>query len=379
MNANINIPGLLICGLLLVACGGDSKTPPNEVATEQVNPIKEGQRIISTSELHDGDTRLVSLSTHEFPSTIQATGSIDVPPTDRASINALMGGYVKKFSLMEGQQVQKGDLLLTLENMELVELQQEYLEVMEQLKFLESDYQRQQSMLEENITSQKNFLRAESDFKTALARTNGLRTKLQLLGVAPKAVEEGRITSEISIHAPITGKLSQVNVSRGSYVSPEQSIAQIINSEHLLLELQLFERDLLRVQEGQLVQFSIPEISREDFQAEVSLVGRVVDPSSRTITLHARIPDSLSGRFAVGMFVNARIQGSSQSLPSLPEEAILGTGENSYVLVVKDRKQDQILLETIPVTRGILYNGFREISNPQALEGREVLVGDITP
>lgn len=377
MKTNITIYGLLIGGMLLTGCGKEA--PSNEVSSPQVEQVKAGEMVVSASDLRGEDTRLVTLTPHEFPSIIQSTGYIDVPPADRASINAIMGGYVKNFSLMEGQQVQKGDLLVTLENMELVELQQEYLEVVEGLKFLESDYQRQQSMLEENITSQKNFLKAESDYKTALARANGLRAKLQLLNLSPNAVEQGRISSEISIYAPIDGKISRVHVSRGAYVPPDQSIAEVLNSEHLLLELRLFERDLLKVREGQLVQFSIPEISREDFGAEVSLVGRSVDPSSRTITMHARIPDSLSNRFAVGMFVNASIQGAPQSLPSLPEEAILGTGDNSYVLVVKERNQDQVLLETIPVERGMLHEGFREIVNSQALEGREVLVGEITP
>lgn len=374
MKSYLYISVLLVSGLLLNACGNATENQTGPVSSTKVVQTKDGEVKIPSNQAKN--LSLVQLSPKDFPKLIRTTGYIDVPPANRASINALLGGYVKQFSLMEGQKVSRGSLLLTLENTEFIELQQEYLEVVEQLKYLESDYQRQQTMFDENISSRKNFLKSESEFKTAVARANGLREKLRMLNLSPEAVERGEIRSEVPIYSPITGLVSQVLVTRGTYVSPTQSLAEIINSEELLLELRLFERDILNIEEGQEVRFTTPEISQEFFTARVSLVGRNINPESRTILVHASLADSLSSKFAAGMFVNAEIQGQVQKLQSLPLEAINGTGENSHVMVIKSRNQNQTVLESIPVQRGEVIDDFVEIRNPQDLEGKEILLGD---
>ena len=374
MKSYLYISVLLVSGLLLNACGNATENQTGPVSSTKVVQTKDGEVKIPSNQAKN--LSLVQLSPKDFPKLIRTTGYIDVPPANRASINALLGGYVKQFSLMEGQEVSRGSLLLTLENTEFIELQQEYLEVVEQLKYLESDYQRQQTMFDENISSRKNFLKSESEFKTAVARANGLREKLRMLNLSPEAVERGEIRSEVPIYSPITGLVSQVLVTRGTYVSPTQSLAEIINSEELLLELRLFERDILNIEEGQEVRFTTPEISQEFFTARVSLVGRNINPESRTILVHASLADSLSSKFAAGMFVNAEIQGQVQKLQSLPLEAINGTGENSHVMVIKSRNQNQTVLESIPVQRGEVIDDFVEIRNPQDLEGKEILLGD---
>ncbi len=62
---------------------------------------------------------------------------IDVPPENRAVINATMGGYIKTTPLLIGDNVRKGQALVTIENPEFVRLQQEYMEVNEQLTYLQ--------------------------------------------------------------------------------------------------------------------------------------------------------------------------------------------------------------------------------------------------
>lgn len=374
MKSYLTISVLIVFGLLLTACEKQTEEQTTSEASTKVVQTKDGEVQISNNKLKD--LSFVKLSPRDFPRLISTTGYIDVPPANKASINALMGGYVKEFSLMEGQEVTRGSLLLTLENTEFIELQQEYLEVVEQLKYLESDYQRQQIMFEENISSRKNFLKSQSEFKSSVARANGLREKLRMLNLSVAAVERGIIKSEVPIYSPISGIISNVSVTRGSYVSPTQSLAQIINNQDLLLELRLFERDILSIEKGQEVRFTTPEISQEFFTATVSLVGRSINPESRTILVHAELADSLSSKFAAGMFVNATIQGQVQKLQSLPLEALHGTGDNAHVMVIKSRNEDHTIVESVAVERGEVIDEFVEIRNPNDLKGKEIILGN---
>ena len=66
---------------------------------------------------------------------------------------------------MVGDKVTKGQALLTLQNTEFLDIQKEYLEVAEQINYLKSEYERQKTLYDEKISSQKNYLKAESDYR----------------------------------------------------------------------------------------------------------------------------------------------------------------------------------------------------------------------
>ena len=68
-----------------------------------------------------------------------------------------MGGYIKDNPLLIGDAVKKGQVLITLENPEFVALQQQFQELAEQLDYLKSEYERQQALVAENITSKRIF------------------------------------------------------------------------------------------------------------------------------------------------------------------------------------------------------------------------------
>ena len=149
------------------------------IETSTAIPENSDEGITVTEEqFKTGGMALGSLEEKVFPVTIQTNGSIDVPPENRAVVSATMGGYIKQTPLLIGDSVKKGQMLVIIENPEFVTLQQDYMEVKQQLTYLQSEYDRQKTLQEENITSQKSFLKAESDFKTANARYNGLKKQL---------------------------------------------------------------------------------------------------------------------------------------------------------------------------------------------------------
>ena len=331
--------------VLLSSCGEAEKQSNENGASEG----KADDRIqISKAQFDQNKMKLDVIKEMEFPITITTSGMIDVPPENRAVVSATMGGYIKRTPLLIGDKVRKGQLLVTIENPEFVALQQEYMEVNGQLSYLKAEYDRQQTMVEEKISSQKSFLKAESDYKTAVAKYNGLRKQLGMLNISAEQVEKGNISSEASIFAPIAGSITKVNVSRGTFVSPSVSIMEIINNDHIHLELSVFEKDILKVKKGQLVTFKIPESSTEIFKAEIHLVGTSID-ENRTIKVHAHLEDEEAANFLTGMFVEANIITDSSKQMALPTDAIGVIDDQSYVLVLDDTKEGSYYFKQVPV------------------------------
>ena len=297
---------------------------------------------------------------------------IDVPPQNKASVSTFMGGYITKTPLLIGDKVKKGQLLVTLENPEYVEIQQQYLEVAEQLNFLKSEFTRQKTLYDENITSQKNYLKAESNYKSSLALYNGLKKKLSMLNINPASVELGQITSKINLYAPIEGFITKVNVSNGTYVSPADVILEIVDTDHIHLELMVFEKDILSIKKDQKIIFKIPEASDKTFEAEVHLVGTTIDETNRTVKVHAHINNEKQANFIVGMFVEAEIITSSLNNLALPTDAVVKI-EGNYFALVLNNKTENYTFDKVKLDIGKQNEDFMEVINHDDLSKKQVL------
>jgi cobalt-zinc-cadmium efflux system membrane fusion protein len=348
--------------LTVIACGDSNEK--NNVATNAAESEQTANTItISKAQFEGENMALGRLSQQNFPVEVEVTGIIDVPPQNKAIVSAFAGGYIKRTPLLIGNKVKKGQPLLTLENPEFVQMQQDYLESYEQLNFLKSEFERQKSLVAEQITSQKNFLRAESEYKRNLARYNGLRQKLKMLNISPENVEKGILVSETTIFAPIDGSITKVNVSKGLYVSPADEIMEIINTDHIHLELSVFEKDIMNVKKDQNIRFKISEASEEYYEAEVYLVGTSIDPESRTVKVHGHLHDDENYKFAVGMFVEAAIITSNKTLNALPIESVIVQDNNHYVLTLVFEGNEEDVFETKAVKIGDSYNGYTAITD----------------
>ncbi|NNK20717.1 MAG: efflux RND transporter periplasmic adaptor subunit, partial [Flavobacteriaceae bacterium] len=332
----------LLILLFLFACR-------NNTEEKESSDTKEDLTItVSKEQFQASEMALGLIEIKPFPALIQATGMIEVPPQNKAVVSALMGGYIKETPLLIGDKVKKGQVLLTLENPEFITLQQNYLETKQQLGFLQAEFERQKQLVEEKITSQKNFLKAESDYKGKLALYNGLRQKLIMLNIPVAQVEEGNIRSVLNIYAPISGSVTKMLVSKGMYVSPADEILEITDNDHIHLELQVFEKDIMTLKIGQNIVFTIPEASSENFGAEVYLIGTHIE-ENRTVRVHAHLKDEEDNRFLTGMFVEAQIETSEIEKPALPTEALAEINNDVYVLKLISEDQDKYVFEQLRV------------------------------
>ena len=360
---------ILLFSLVLVACGKSEKTTELVPETETHN-----DDITITKAQFEGEKMAFgTLAEYDFNETVKVNGMIDVPPKNKSSVSTFTGGYITKTPLLVGDSVKKGQLLVTLENPEFVELQQNYLEVSEQLNYLKSEFNRQKTLFDEKITSEKNYLKAESAYKSNLAHYNGLRKKLQMLNLNPSSVEQGRIASTINLYAPISGHVTKVNVSNGTYVSPSDVIMEIVDIDHIHLELLVFEKDIMQIKKDQKIEFTIPEASDKTFEAEVHLVGTTIDEQTRRVKVHGHV-DNDKENFIVGMFVDADIIIDSKIGFGLPKEALIEVDNEFFVLILDEENTDEFHFETFKLELGKQTEAYVEILNFEALKDKQIVI-----
>lgn len=360
---------ILFLALLMIACKQE-----NQLETI-VEPIGvDSTIIVNNSQFQSEGMELGTLTNQLFAQTIKANGHIDVPPQNKASVSTFIGGYVKKTYLLVGDVVKKGQLVATLENTDYVEIQQQYLEVVEQLEYLKSEFNRQKSLFDEKITSEKNYLKAQSNYKTALATCNGLRQKLKMMNISPERVEAGNIIPQINLYAPISGHVTYVKVSNGSFVSPSDEVMEIANTDHIHLELAVFEKDILNIKKGQSINFKVPEASKETFKAEVHLVGTAIDETKRTIQVHAHIEDEEQANFVIGMFVEADVLTHAKEGMALPKEAVAEIDNDFFALVLNNKTDEGYSFEKVKLEVGYQTEAYIELTNSETYKDKQFLI-----
>lgn len=331
-----------------------------EVKTEAEVPETDGLITVTTTQFQSAGMEVATPIEQDFDVTIKTSGKIDVPPQNRAKVTTFIGGYVKGTKLLVGDRVTKGQALLTLENTEFLDIQKDYLEVAEHIHYLKSEYERQKTLYDEKITSQKNYLKAESDYRRAKATHQSLKDKLVMLNINPATVEKGKLTSVITIFSPISGDIVIMNANVGMPVSPSDVMLEIVDTNHLHLELAVFEKDILKVKEGQKINFTVPEASKEIFKADVHLVGKSIEGNDRTINVHGHLDDAIKQKLLTGMFVEAGIVVDSKKGLAVPSEAIISENNKNFVLLLENQKKGYTFRK-VNVTLGEKSEEFIEI------------------
>lgn len=314
------------------------------------------------------------LHTGEFSEEIAVQGTVQIPVEGMREITTYFGGYVQDLKLIEGEEVRKGQVLFTLENPEFLRLQQDYLETKSQLTYLKAEWERQKTLAQEQISAQKNFLKAEADYQAALAKTQSLKKQLALISIDGETLSPATMRSKISITSPIAGFVEEVLAVPGQFLPAAAKALTLMSKEHIHVELVLFEKDANKVHIGQVVEFTSPDRPDEVLKAKIKVVGKSIN-AQRQINVHADLIDEKEeAKLTPGMFLQARIQLDPQQSLAVPEESIIEVGDEYYILVQKSKSEGAFTLQKIKVTPGSKGKHYRAITTDAALDSTAVVL-----
>lgn len=357
---------------LLASCGGEEANtePKEEHHDEQAQTVELTQAQYESAEISLGNIEKRSIS-----GVISVNGFLDVPPQSKVSVSAPMAGFVKSTQLLPGSKVSKGQVVAIMENQDYIQLQQEYLENYGQLEFLNSEYERQKELAKENINAKKSLEQAKANYLSAKGRLEGLKSRLELLKINVKRLQEGKIQNTINLYAPISGYVTKVNTNIGAFVNPTDVLIEIVNTAELHVELTVYEKDIPSIREGQRVLFSLTNETKER-EARVKLIGREIN-NERSVQIHCDITKD-DKELIPGMYLKAVVETDNAMVTAVPESAIVFYEGKSYIFIKEkehqEGKEKNILFKMVEVVAGKAEAGFVAITLPEGFDLRKQLV-----
>ena len=304
---------------------------------------------------------IADVDTTTFENVVRANGNIEVPASGKAYISCLMPGVIKSIALTEGDFVRKGQVLFVLENMEYIKLQQDYLEASHSLDYLRAEYERQQSLLDGNITSQKNYLNAKSEYEKITSKCEALAQMLRMINIDPSELTTGNIVSEINMLSPFDGVVISQNSVPGMYVEPQQAVVEIADISRLRLRINIFEKDISGIRGWQTVRFRKGDELNGWYYGTVDNVGRSVDPVTRMIPVFVRLHAGAGNNFIDGMYVEAEIIKDDRKAPGLPNGAVHAEEDKYFVFTKVNETADSIIFKKLYINRGQVNDEMTEI------------------
>lgn len=346
---------------LLFSCSSDSSTNVTEEGDTNVKTITftEEQKQMAGIETGKLEKRLVA-------NVIDCTGYIDVPPTNKATIHAPTEGIIQTINVVTGRQVKENAVLATLVDQGIVQIQEQFLDQKSEVDYWKIEFERKQKLYKQDAISKKDFLSTKYEYRQSKYKLESLEKQLVVLGIPEEELIENGISSILNVRAPFHGYISDVFVNIGTYVDEHKPIIEIINYDHVHLELSVYSNDIGKIEIDQLVHFRIAGSEKSGW-GKIQLIGKKVDEIDRSVLVHAHIEDGNNG-LTIGASIMAEILTKADSAYSLPEEAIIKEGDDSFIYT----EQTEGYLKT-SVTTGRNYNGFVEILNHPELNNATIV------
>jgi cobalt-zinc-cadmium efflux system membrane fusion protein len=311
---------------------------------------------IETMNIQFGDFSQIKIN--DF---VKATGTLDLPPNAYASVSAKAEGFIKESKkYVEGSYIKKGAVIGYLENPEFIQKQQTYLEVQSELTFLNQELARQQKLVTANAGIEKKLQQLQSEVNSKTATIKGIAKQLAYLGFNTTNLTPDNITERIAIVSPMSGYITSVNMHNGMYVTPQMELMEIVDENHLHLELDVFEKDIANVKTGQTISYTVPALGNEVFDADVYIIGKEFNTQNKTVRIHGHL-EKKRPKFIKELFVEAKIWLNDQTVQALPEKAIIKDGDFSYIYVANDNADDELKFEPIKVIPSNSDNGFTAV------------------
>lgn len=369
MKSSYYITISLLLPLLLSYCTPSTSREEAREATEQ--SATEGKS--PDVELTDRQIEMVGITLgpieqRRIGSSIPTTGQLQLRPQDQAEVTTLTSGVIRDIKVTEGQQVARGTIVATLENREIITLQSDYLVAVRQDELARVEWTRQEELSREGAGLLKSLQQASAGYEIAKATRQGLAAQLRQLGISPEGVERGEVTRTIALRSPISGTVSTISVSRGSYVSMETPVMRVINNSAVLAELHLFEKDLDAIAPGQRATLRVTNHPDLTITAEIYRINPSLHEQSKVVSAYARILEETCDGAIAGMSLSGVIETGARTVDALPTEAIISSAGRSFVYVEGERHEGETHFRRVEVVPGASEMGYTAVTFPEPLQ-----------
>jgi membrane fusion protein, heavy metal efflux system len=292
-------------------------------------------------------------------------GKISINEDHSTPIYPPYAGRVTRLMVKAGDYVKQGDVLFYIEAADMVQAQNDFLAARAGLNKARSQvaiaeiiekqnrtlYEGKAGPLRDFQTAEATLVQARSDLRTAESALEAARNRLTILGKTDAEItafqDQGKISSETPIYAPLPGTVVQRKIGPGQYVSYNSTgivdpVYTIGDLSSVWIVAYIREAEASKIRVGQQMDFTMLAYPGTTFKANIDHIAASLDPNTRRLLVRATV-DNKSGQFKPEMFATVTIYTEEgDSSVAVPREAVIYEADRARVWVVRNDKSVEV-------------------------------------
>lgn len=270
---------------VLASCGGEQTLEQKKAALE----AKKVQLTELQSEIESLEAELLAqdpdfatkeepgilievkkVTPEQFEHHFEVNGSIEA--VEQANVSPEQGGRIKQILVKEGDKVNAGATLATL-NASVLQTNLQELE--NGIGLAQTVYDRQARLWEQKIGSEIQFLEAKNNLESLQKKRESLLAQIAMS----------------TIKAPFSGIVDHIYQKEGELAAPGQPLLTLVNMKEMKVKADVSENYVQAVKENAEVEVNFPSFGMST-NAHIRQVSNIINPSNRTFSIEVRIPNT---------------------------------------------------------------------------------------
>ena len=258
-----------------------------------------------------------------FDNNLSLSGSIEA--NEQVEIHSEVSGIVEGIYFNEGTNVNKGQVLFKVND---VELKAQLQQAATKEGLAAENARRAKLLLEKEAISQEEYDVSRADYKSAQAQTQLIRAQI----------------SKTAVKAPFSGKIGLRSISPGTYITPTILVAKLVNTGKLKISFSIPEKYAAQVKSGSTIDFSVSG-SDKIYTAKIYAIEPEVEVATRTLQVRA-IADNKDGNLFPGTFADVKLPlDIIKNAIVVPTEAIIPVQNGKKVFIANNGKAKEVMVE----------------------------------
>lgn len=279
------------------------------------------------------------LEKESFYHYFQVNGTVEA--LDQAYISPEISGQVHEILVLEGETVQKGQLLAKLSTSI---TENTIAEVKTQFNLAETLYEKQSQLWEKNIGSEVQYLQAKNNMESLKSKLETLQAQLEM----------AYITS------PVNGIVDRINVEEGELAMPGMQMMLVVNLQRMKIIGNVSEKYLPVIHKGDLVTVNFPTYPGLEMEVRVARTGNVVNPGNRTFQVELRI-DNIQSKLKPNILALITfLDYSNEEALVIPSLTIKKDLKGEYIYLAKNI-DGKYIAKKVYITTGMSYQDDTEV------------------
>lgn len=350
---SINLISITLIAAIIVSCSVEKNQDSENCGTDELVAVNTEQ--FKAMQMAIGYPTKV-----RFSNSIIVQGIIEPSPNAKAYITSPIIGKIKSVMVTPSTSVKIGQPIIAIEGPEIMNAQTTFVETYNQYEVAKSNYERLKQLVQSGISSQKEFLQVDGEYRILDAKLHAQKILLERIGLKPNAILKGDFSNEAYLVSPIAGVVSRIEVAIGKPVTTDQPLAEVIDNQRLLLKFYLFLNQVNLVKPGQPVEIVLPGNGAIVHGSVVS-VGLDANTENKAVECYASISKASNIPLISGMRVTAKVNTNFIDGWALPGSAVHEIDNSYFVFALDSKDSMNYYFKKVPLQIGLTQDSIVQI------------------